>query len=72
MIPVDLFSMLIGMLVGAIGYWLVTNTNIWVDKTFKDDTKKATTHRHEQQQTKNIIRGQYTTESRNLLWQNLN
>ncbi len=46
MIPVDLFSMLVGMIVGAIGYWLVTNVNIWVDKSFKD-TKKATTHWHE-------------------------
>lgn len=46
MIPVDLFSMLIGMLVGAVSYWLITNTNKWVDKSFQD-TKKATTHRHE-------------------------
>lgn len=46
MIPVDLFSMLVGMIVGAIGEWLVTNVNIWVDKSFKD-TKKTTTHWHE-------------------------
>lgn len=43
MIPVDLFSMLVGMLVGAVSYWLITNTNKWVDKSFEDE-KKATTH----------------------------
>ena len=42
MIPVDLFSLIIGMVLGAVIYWLATHTDIWVD-----DTKKATSHSDE-------------------------
>ena len=46
MIPVDLFSLIIGMVLGAVIYWLVAHTDIWVDKSFDDD-KKATSHDNE-------------------------
>jgi len=46
MIPVDLFSLIMGMVLGAVIYWLATHTDIWVDKSF-DDTKKATSHDNE-------------------------
>jgi len=46
MIPVDLFSLIIGMILGAVIYWLTTHTDIWIDKSFDDD-KKATSHDNE-------------------------
>ena len=42
MIPVDLFSLIIGMAIGAGIYWLATHTDIWLD-----DDKKATSHDNE-------------------------
>ncbi len=46
MIPVDLFSLIIGMILGAVVYWLATHTDIWLDKSFEDE-KKATSHGNE-------------------------
>lgn len=46
MIPVDLFSLIVGMALGAGIYWMTTHTDIWLDKSF-DDTKKATSHDNE-------------------------
>ena len=43
MIPVDLFSLIIGMVLGATIYWLATHVDRWLDTSF-DDTKKATSH----------------------------
>ena len=35
MIPVDLFSLIIGMVLGATIYWLATHVDVWLD----DDNK---------------------------------
>ena len=43
MIPVDLFSLIIGMVLGAAIYWMATHVDVWLD----DDTKKATSHSNE-------------------------
>ena len=46
MIPVDLFSLIIGMVLGAIIYWLATHVDRWLDTSYKE-TKKATSHNNE-------------------------
>ena len=46
MIPVDLFSLIIGMVLGATIYWLTTHVDVWLDTSFEDD-KKATSHVNE-------------------------
>ena len=46
MIPVDLFSLIIGMVLGATIYWLATHVDVWLDKSF-DDEEKATSHSDE-------------------------
>lgn len=51
MIPVDLFSLIIGMVLGATIYWLATHVDVWLD----DDEKKATSHVNEKQQTFMVI-----------------
>lgn len=66
MIPVDLFSLIIGMVLGAVIYWLATHTDIWLDKSFEDE-KKATSHSDERQQQVANIRGNYTTETKELI-----
>ena len=43
MIPVDLFSLIMGMALGAVIYWLATHTDIWVDKSFEDEKKPLPT-----------------------------
>jgi len=43
MIPVDLFSLIVGMVLGATIYWLATHVDVWLD----DDDKKATSHVNE-------------------------
>ena len=42
MIPVDLFSLIVGMALGAGIYWLATHVDVWLD-----DDKKATSHDNE-------------------------
>ena len=66
MIPVDLFSLIIGMVLGAVIYWLATHTDIWIDKSFEDE-KKAASHGNEKQQWKTFIRGNFTTETKELI-----
>ena len=46
MIPVDLFSLIVGMVLGAVIYWMATHVDRWLDTSF-DDTKKATSHDNE-------------------------
>lgn len=46
MIPVDLFSLIIGMVLGAVIYWLATHVDVWLDTSFEDE-KKATSHNNE-------------------------
>jgi len=42
MIPVDLFSLIVGIALGAVIYWLATHVDRWLD-----DDKKATSHSDE-------------------------
>lgn len=49
MIPVDLFSLIVGMVLGAGIYWMATHVDVWLDTSFEDD-KKATSHNNERQQ----------------------
>ena len=46
MIPVDLFSLIVGMALGAVIYWMATHVDRWLDKSF-DDENKATSHDNE-------------------------
>jgi len=46
MIPVDLFSLIVGMALGAGIYWLATHVDRWLDTSFEDG-KKATSHDNE-------------------------
>lgn len=46
MIPVDLFSLIVGMALGAGIYWMATHVDRWLDTNFEDE-KKATSHNNE-------------------------
>lgn len=46
MIPVDLFSLIVGMVIGAGIYWMATHVDVWLDKSFEDENK-ATSHNNE-------------------------
>ena len=65
MIPVDLFSLIIGMVLGAGIYWMATHVDVWLDTSY-EDTKKATSHSEKQQ----TIHGNYNTTEDIKKWKN--
>ena len=60
MIPVDLFSLIVGMALGAGIYWMATHVDRWLDTSFEDEKKLLPTEMRGSKKNK-YIRGNYTT-----------